>query len=63
MVRPRKNRIVAFDPDVSYFKPRGISMIELEEVRLTVDECESIRLADLICTVLMFPECWGLKGC
>ena len=43
MVRPRKNRIVAFDPDVSYFKPRGISMIELEEVRLTVDECESIR--------------------
>ena len=48
MVRPRKNRIVAFDPDVSYFKPRGIPMIELEEVCLTVDECESIRLADLI---------------
>ena len=23
-------------------------MIEMEEVRLTVDECESIRLADLI---------------
>ena len=48
MVRPRKNRIVAFDPDVSYFKPRGIPMIELEEVCLTVDGCESIRLADLI---------------
>ncbi|NQT10189.1 MAG: DUF134 domain-containing protein [Desulfobacteraceae bacterium] len=48
MVRPRKNRRVAFDPDVSYFKPRGIPMIELEEVCLTVDECESIRLADLI---------------
>jgi len=22
MVRPLKNRIVAFDPDVSYFKPK-----------------------------------------
>ena len=48
MVRPRKNRIVAFNPDVSYFKPRGIPMVELEEVCLTVDECESIRLADLL---------------
>jgi len=48
MVRPQKNRIVAFNPDVSYFKPRGIPMVELEEVCLTVDECESIRLADLL---------------
>ncbi|MEA3428897.1 MAG: DUF134 domain-containing protein [Thermodesulfobacteriota bacterium] len=48
MVRPRKNRIVAFDPDVNYFKPRGIPMVELQEVCLTVDECESIRLADLL---------------
>jgi uncharacterized protein len=48
MVRPQKNRIVAFNPDVSYFKPRGIPMVELEEVELTVDEREAIRLADLI---------------
>lgn len=48
MVRPQKNRIVAFKPDVSYFKPRGIPMINLIEVRLTVDERESIRLADLL---------------
>jgi len=48
MVRPKKNRIVAFKPDVSYFKPRGIPMIDLTEVNLTVDERESIRLADLI---------------
>ena len=47
MVRPRKNRLVAFNPDVSYFKPRGIPMIELSEVRLTVDEREAIRLADM----------------
>ena len=48
MVRPKKNRIVAFKPDVSYFKPRGMPMIDLSEVHLTVDERESIRLADLI---------------
>jgi predicted DNA-binding protein (UPF0251 family) len=46
MVRPRKDRLVAFEPDVSYFKPRGIPMIELNEVCLTVDEREAIRLAD-----------------
>jgi predicted DNA-binding protein (UPF0251 family) len=48
MVRPQKDRIVAFNPDVSYFKPRGIPMINLDEVRLTVDEREAIRLSDLI---------------
>jgi predicted DNA-binding protein (UPF0251 family) len=47
MVRPRKDRWVAFNPEVSYFKPRGIPMIELEEVGLTVDEREALRLADL----------------
>lgn len=47
MVRPKKNRMVAFNPDVSYFKPRGIPMMELEEVILSVDEREAIRLADL----------------
>lgn len=34
-------------PSVSYFKPRGIPMLELEEVQLTVDEREALRLADL----------------
>ena len=48
MARPRKNRIVGYHPDISYFKPRGIPMRELEEVALTVDEREAIRLADLL---------------
>jgi len=48
MVRPKKNRIVAYKPDISYFKPRGIPLIDLEEVQLTIDECESIRLSDLL---------------
>lgn len=48
MVRPIKDRLVAFNPDVSYFKPRGIPLMELEEVVMKVDECEAIRLADLM---------------
>jgi uncharacterized protein len=48
MARPRKDRIVAYNPDVSYFKPRGIPMVDLDEVLLTVDEREAIRLADLL---------------
>ena len=47
MVRPKKHRMVAFNPEISYFKPRGIPMHDLPEVRLTVDEREAIRLADL----------------
>ena len=48
MVRPQKNRIVAYHPDISYFKPRGIPLVALEEVRLTVDEREALRLADCL---------------
>ncbi len=48
MVRPKKNRLVGFNPEISYFKPRGIPMVSLEEICLTVDERESIRLSDLL---------------
>jgi len=48
MVRPQKNRMVAFDPDISYFKPRGIPLIDLEEVQITIDEYEALRLSDLM---------------
>ena len=48
MVRPQKDRFVKFDPNISYLKPRGIPMQNLEEVRLAIDEGEAIRLADLL---------------
>jgi predicted DNA-binding protein (UPF0251 family) len=38
---------VALEPEITYFKPRGIPLRELEEVILTVDEFEAIRLKDL----------------
>ncbi|UCC99898.1 MAG: DUF134 domain-containing protein [Phycisphaerales bacterium] len=47
MPRPCKCRYVGFRPEACYFKPRGIPLSELEEVVLTMDEFESIRLADL----------------
>ncbi len=46
MGRPHKKRFVAHNPGVSYFKPRGIPMVDLMENRLAVDECEALRLAD-----------------
>lgn len=49
MVRPPKSRLVHIDPKISYFKPRGIPMVDLQEVQLTVDELEALRLADLMC--------------
>lgn len=48
MVRPHKSRMVAFNPDISYFKPRGIPLIDLEEVQITIDEYEALRLSDLM---------------
>ena len=47
MPRPTKWRRVAFMPEVTYFKPAGIPLRVLEEVCLSVEEAEAIRLKDL----------------
>ena len=47
MVRPLKPRRVLFDPDVVYFKPRAVPLSILEEVDLSMDELEALRLCDL----------------
>jgi len=47
LARPPCPRRVAAPPACDYFKPRGIPMTELEEVALSVDELEALRLADL----------------
>lgn len=46
MPRPKRERQVSSAPTVTYFKPRGVPMTELQEVRLTVEGLEAIRLAD-----------------
>ncbi|HJV92863.1 MAG: DUF134 domain-containing protein [Betaproteobacteria bacterium] len=47
MVRPLKCRMIGVSPTATYFKPRGIGMMLLEEVSLELDELEALRLADL----------------
>ena len=46
MSRPKCCRHVCGVPDKNYFKPRGIPASDLEEVVLSLDEYEAIRLAD-----------------
>ncbi|MCL5017287.1 MAG: DUF134 domain-containing protein [Patescibacteria group bacterium] len=48
MPRPRLFRKVFFDPDVTYFKPIGIPMRDLEIVELTTEEMEAYRLRHII---------------
>ena len=47
MPRPIKFRRITFEPEITYFKPWGVPTMELEEVTLTKEELEAIRLADL----------------
>ncbi|MFA5287158.1 MAG: DUF134 domain-containing protein [Candidatus Omnitrophota bacterium] len=46
MPRPCRCRRVRCNPDANYFKPRGIPLDMLEEINLTLDELEAVRLAD-----------------
>ena len=47
MTRPCRCRRIRCSPDTNYFKPWGIPLDMLEEVNLTLDELEAVRLADL----------------
>ena len=47
MPRPCCLRWIGFTPDVTYFKPAGVPLRTLEEIIVTFDEVEALRLADL----------------
>lgn len=47
MTRPKKCRRIAFIPGVTYFKPAGIPMRFLDEVCLSLEETEALRLKDI----------------
>ena len=47
MPRPKKCRWVCCEPSVTYLKPRGIPLIEMDRVSLAVEELEALRLKDL----------------
>jgi len=47
MPRPPKWRRVDFVPEITYFKPAGVPLNSLDEVRLSIEEAEAIRLKDI----------------
>lgn len=47
MVRPRKRRMINNLPRINYFKPAGIPMRDLEEINLTLEELEALRLINI----------------
>jgi predicted DNA-binding protein (UPF0251 family) len=47
MSRPQKCRRVEFLPNVTFFKPAGIPLRFLEEVSMSIEEAEALRLKDL----------------
>lgn len=46
MSKPKKLRHVQFPPGFLYFRPQEIPLAELQEIVLTLDEYEAIRLID-----------------
>ena len=47
MPRPKSPRWIRGAPQRTWFKPAGVPMRELEEVTLSLDEIEAVRLTDL----------------
>ena len=47
MPRPRKCRFIKLPSNARYFKPRGIPLVELQEVVLTQEELEALRLKEV----------------
>jgi predicted DNA-binding protein (UPF0251 family) len=47
VMRPKKFRNLECQIRSKYFKPRGIPLLELEEVTLLAEEIEAIKLVDL----------------
>ncbi|MBD3318703.1 DUF134 domain-containing protein [Candidatus Woesearchaeota archaeon] len=47
MPRPRKRRNIRYNPSITYYKPRGVPLKELQEVTLTIEELEALRLKNV----------------
>jgi predicted DNA-binding protein (UPF0251 family) len=47
MPRPKIRRRLHYNPQVYYYKPKGIPLRELVEIRLERDEVEALKLHDV----------------
>jgi len=46
-MKPRKCRKVEFEPSVFYFKPQGVPLRFLDEIELSAEELEALRLKNM----------------
>lgn len=47
MPRPYSSKRVCCEPNVDYFKPRGVPMGKIQSVDLQVEELEAVKLCDM----------------
>ena len=47
MPRPKLYRRIQFNPEITYFKPQGVPMRDLEIIELTAEELEALRLRNV----------------
>lgn len=47
MSRPRQHRHIECNPPCRFFKPNGIPLKALQQIDLSLEELEAIRLSDL----------------
>ena len=47
MPRPRLDRRIRFNPNITYFKPQGVPMRFLDIIELTTEEAEALRLKNV----------------
>lgn len=47
MTRPRLQRHLQFDPEVTFYKPNGVPLKQLKIMELTHEEWESLRLKNV----------------
>ncbi|TXT56596.1 MAG: hypothetical protein BAJATHORv1_20186 [Candidatus Thorarchaeota archaeon] len=48
MPRRKRRRKVSWEPQVSVYKPAGIPAKDLDEIRISVDEFEALKLTDFL---------------
>ena len=63
MPRRKRHRVVSREPPVSVYKPAGVPAKDLDEILISVDEFEAIRLADFeglsqreACTIMQISQ-------
>ncbi|MCF7917433.1 DUF134 domain-containing protein [Candidatus Gracilibacteria bacterium] len=47
MPRPKSKREITQSPEITYYKPRGVPVRELQIMRLTLEEWEALRLKNV----------------